>query len=874
MEGQIDEKMATDLRKVFNNTRWEYRHENGLRTVTGYDAKTGDFKLRGSSHCMYNQAVLQAGLDKVNGVKDVNVTTVKKYDLSFKHESSHPKFYGKFNPPKNELLEQVANEVLDEVQKEYVRDWGWSSESENTGGARELLSQGPDQPPFLDLDDDDLELLPENDDPIDDDQWNSFFDRSDVTFVQGVLASHCKNLLDDDKKPAFFDVPQTMTDPAFVTQLAFVDPPDGKTHDLNLNPEYGSNKSANRKEVARQTADYIYAKCASFKRHYLAAMDGLKQPTLQDTTKIIEAAMKDPKDSAAIFTTFNGFEKLEEMLRQKITVNAARRMIWAPGQMEAILGKLLLKNVTLSSFQRFTRGNAHGVKFSKGGLTQMFRAMMENVRDPHAFATYLSENELTEIWDFDEMLKEFGWRDDDLKKWDLMQFQVYMLLNLQYYILSYRWGDTLDLDQATWLYLFTILATIDTTVVSDLGAGPELFVRILASGLFLTASGGSKTHDMMSHAYSFRQTRMARKVWREIKSNDTVTFEEMVLFRRSYNAFKLGTSFAHFSDDFLQCCLRRGLAFGQLVNRTSFFASMFGLEFKVEIRPWESVVGNKACSLMDKFLRSSKVLSLIVPEFLKDTDVQAPMNGITTTFTFLDYASRCKQWYPLTSESYMDGDLDASGNQLVGIKIRGVNFLRFHFFRAVADDIVFIVPIRDHYEMYHKLYYSKVKYTNPAQLLIKLRMYAYYTFKWKKSYDTFKKIHDLIKQRFYPNIKDIEADPLLRKEIPRKLDFSIEEVLADFPDETQVALFYLPGKPKDYDSIVDLREKILSSSYRSMKFVHWDLIRRKDACVDIGGVYPCSDYTKSQMNVVKKREATGTQVVGRTRAKVPPRRRV
>jgi hypothetical protein len=475
------------------------------------------------------------------------------------------------------------------------------------------------------------------------------------------------------------------------------------------------------------------------------------------------------------------------------------------------------------------------------------------------------------------MLSEFGWRDDDLKKWDLMQFQVYMLLNIQYFIWSYDWGEFLDVDKATWLYLFVVLATIDTTVVSDLGHGPELYVRILASGLFLTASGGSKTHDTMSHAFSFKQTWVAHRVWRELKKDNSIPDEEKRIIRNSWRAFKLGTPFAHFSDDYIQCCLRRGIPFGQLINRTQFFAEMFGLEFKIAPRPWMSLVGQTEYKLLYKNLLRNSLYKKHVPWLLDPEDTMKEMFGISTSYHYLPYDERVKQWYPLTSEAYVDGEYDADGNPLVGIKNKGVNFLKFYFFPVDYKGYTYIVPIRDHHEMYHKLFFSKVKYKNAAQVLVKLRMYAYYTFKWTKAFNTFKKIHDIIKERHYADLAQVKGDPLLRKEIPRKLDISLEEVMAEFPDQSSVSLFYLPVKKQNYTAITDLRELILSSKYRVLKYPPWELIRRKDLYINIGGCYPWMNLEKREAQILNRTLKSDLVVVGpappaRTRAKCLPRR--
>lgn len=880
MAGYVTDAMADKMRKAVNGIRWEHRNVAGKRTVVGRDAITGEKRLEGESMYSYPEASLQAALDASLKIERVNNTTVKPFDLSFKHPSAHPEWKDVLIPPKNPILEAIACEVLEDDQKAYVKDYRWSSESKNIGGARELLAKGPDKPPFLDACPD-LALIDETDEPIDDQMWDNFFDRDDVTYCQGVLASHSKNLLDDNGDIALFEIPRTMSDPGFIDQLCYIEPPDGKTHDLNMDPDYGENKSANRKEICRTTADYIYSKCCAFKRHYERYVQHRGHPTLEQTSRLIQESMKDPTDSTAIFTTFKGFEKLEEMSAQKVIDCIARRMIWAPGQMEAILGKMLLKNVTLSSFKRFNRGNAHGVEASNGGFTRMFRSMMENMRDGKSFSEFLKENDLEELWDFKVMLEEFGWRDDDLKKWDLMQFQVYMLLNLQFYVYSYNWSDFLDLDQATWLYLFIVLATIDTTVVSDLGFGPEIFVRILASGLFLTASGGSKTHDTLSHAYSFRQTIVAKRVWGEIKKinhscPELISDQEALVLRKSFHAFRLGVPFVHFSDDFLQTCLRRGLCFGQLVNRSAFFARMFGLEFKVAARPWKSEIGDKEVEVLNNvFQRNLNRLDGLLMKnsdsLFKGETYNEPMNGITTEFLFSDYNTRSTQWYPLTSEIWSNEQTLLNPSN-VGIKTKGVNFLKFHFLESCFEDCSFIVPIRDHYEMYHKLFFSKVAYKDPAQMLIKLRSYAYYTFQWPRVYNTFKRIHDLVRERHFPDLSLITNDDLLKVEIPRKLGLSLEEVVADFADVTTVISFYLPNKRKVYENITDLRDKILWSAYRSCEYDIWSLIRMKNICVDIKGVYGVDYKTQSILQDIKKREAHGLQQLGRERKKPPPRR--
>lgn len=860
--------MAEKMRSVSKGLRWQYRNVSGKRSVVGKDRLTGEVIIQGESMVDYQSASIQGIVDKVfDRPEGSNNSNVKPFPLYFKAKPSWPLWNNKMVPPVNPVLRAVADEVLEDDQKEPVKDWDWSSKTPNIGGARELLFKGPAIPPFLTGEK--FQLLEENDDPIDEEVWDNFFEKPEAVFVQGVLASHCKNSMDDKGNVALFKIPKLITDPGLLDQLSLIQPSDGKSHDNNMNPAAGSNKSANRKEISHTTAQYLYDILMKFKRHYERWVQKNGKPTLEECSLLIQESMKDVNEPTAMFTTYNGFPKLEPMTVEKIVMAAACRLIWGPGNIESILGKILLKNVTLSSFKRYDRGNAHGVEASNGGFTRMFQVMMGNIRDKKSFFKFLKENGYDgDEFDFDAKLAEFGWRDDDLKKWDLMQFQVYMLLNLQYFILSYDWSTTLDVDQAGWLFLFVALATIDTTVVSDLGFGPELFVRILASGLFLTASGGSKSHDMMSHAFSFRQTWVAHRTWNQIKRLHSVGDPIRAMFKKSFRAFKLGSPFVHFSDDFLQTCLRRGLPFGQLVNRASFFSKMFGLEFKIADRPWKSIVGEDACKKMFELLPTFDYVIKRYPDLLEKEKRKEPMDGITTEFTLYPFLDRCTQWYPLTSETYKK----EHGKE--GLMIHGVNFLKFHFvaFEDEAESSIYIIPVRDHYEMYHKLYYSRVSYKNPAQMLIKLRSYAYYSSQWPRTYNTFKRIHDIIKQRYCPNMEQIKQDDLLRSEVPRKLGLSLEEIMADFPDVTTVNKFFMPSKVRAVERMTDLRDKVLWSPYRSLDYVMWDLIRRKDVTRNIAGLYGNKEGDFRIQQDVMTRTKLGLEVARRERAKPPPRR--
>jgi len=797
-DNQLKPNMVDQMRKLSRQSRFTYYRDGPMRVVDLRDKDTGELLGSTGSPISYQEASVQVLFDvaRDRGNGKSAVSNVTPYALC-KHPGSLPNPNFNFTVPKNPILTSVCNMILNEEEKKKAASHGYSLESGNYYGARDLLQKGPSMPNYL-LDTPLIDVSDVNDD---DDLASLFEDEGEEnSYAYGYLASNFKNAIDDTLHVKLFPVPLTVSDPGFLQNLDTIDPPDGSTHDLNMDPEYGENKAKDRKQTTRITADYICSKCKCMERHYIKWVSVNGVPSFWKAIELITEAMKSHSDPVCMFTTFKAFPKIEAMTSEKIILAVALRMIWGPGGVEAILGKLLLKNVTLCSFKRYKRGNAHGVDAKDGGFNRMFHGMMDGAVHREKYLQIAEELGMDPD-DFEDMLEHFGWRDDDIQKWDTMQFQVYMHQNFAYYIMQYDWSEKITVDQCVWLYMLISLAIIDTTVVSDMGHGLEIYKRILASGLFLTASGGSKTHDTLSHAYAYRQTMTAITVKRRIDQDATIDPKLRHILQNSYDAFSIGTSFVHFSDDFLQCALRQGLPFGQLVNRNAFFARNCNLSFKVNKRNWRSDIGKVHKTGMVLLMKTHPHIFEGVRDILETEEIKEEMNGVVTEFELIPYERRVEQWYPLISEINSDDGTDDGTlkykDRPEGIVVKGISFLRFHFIREVYGDMQYIMPIRDEDELWHKLYVSSVEYRNPAQIALKLRMYQFYIYKWPKARATFKRIHDYIMEKFLPDMEGFKDDDILKRELPRKLGINFEELVATYP-----TVF-------DVENFLDLRKVLL-----------------------------------------------------------------
>jgi len=552
------------------------------------------------------------------------------------------------------------------------------------------------------------------------------------------------------------------------------------------------------------------------------------EPTMSQAVQLIEDSMKDELCPTAMFTTMQIFKKMEAMAKAKIIEGRANRIIWGPGHIEPIIGKMLMKNITLSSFRRFSKGMAHGVSSGNDGFGNMFFEMASTYTNAASFEEFKKLNEIKNF-KFQELLNHTAWRDDDIKRWDCMQFQIYMAMNFQYYILSYAWKPTLDADAFNWLYLFVVLVTIDTTVVTDFGYGPEIFSRVLPSGIFLTASGGSKTHDTMNMSYQIKQCYVAKKLYEQIKViRPLITPAKFTILDRSYKTFELGNPFVSFSDDCLLMCWRVGIIFGQVLDRAKFFGDMFNISFKVADRKWDITRGKLELDVMESVLKDFRPYFLKFPDLLRIDDSSHPISGVDSSVTLRGFRNRCLDWYPLVSE--------ISSEKIIN---KGINFLKFYF-TSYADTLrnrIVIIPIREDIDLYHKLYYCRVHYENVGQMLVKLRSYAYYTHMWKRAFNTFKRIHDYLKNKYLSDVLSVKDDIFLKVELPRKLGLSMVEIQADFPSMDEVNSFYFPKGEPDFYNITNLRNLILASKYRSVNYVVWDLIRTEGVSKNIPGVY-------------------------------------
>jgi len=650
-KGQLSLEVSGKMKKISKGIDWTYNHAGSKRVITGTKSSTGEVIIQRSDVFSYAKLQLQALHDlALTDEARTNNTTVLPYDLTFKDEESRPRFNLKDVPPVNPLMVEAAELILEDDQKEVVKDWGWSFESNNPTGVRSMLMEGSDTPGFLKMPPPSF-IMDEGDDPVDDELFDQIYTRPDYLVALGALASLSKHSIDTETKEVkLFEIPKTISDPGFEMNLSLIDPPSGKTHDCNMDPKRGSNKCANRKDIMNWTAAYIYGKCKKVNIHYMRYLKDNGEPTMSQAVQLIEDSMKDELCPTAMFTTMQIFKKMEAMAKAKIIEGRANRIIWGPGHIEPIIGKMLMKNITLSSFRRFSKGMAHGVSSGNDGFGNMFFEMASTYTNAASFEEFKKLNEIKNF-KFQELLNHTAWRDDDIKRWDCMQFQIYMAMNFQYYILSYAWKPTLDADAFNWLYLFVVLVTIDTTVVTDFGYGPEIFSRVLPSGIFLTASGGSKTHDTMNMSYQIKQCYVAKKLYEQIKViRPLITPAQFTILDRSYKTFELGNPFVSFSDDCLLMCWRVGIIFGQVLDRAKFFGDMFNISFKVADRKWDITRGKLELDVMESVLKDFRPYFLKFPDLLRIDDSSHPISGVDSSVTLRGFRNRCLDWYPLVSE--------------------------------------------------------------------------------------------------------------------------------------------------------------------------------------------------------------------------------
>jgi len=758
--------------------------------VNAYDKRTGEHLGKESDSVSYNPARINFLLNRVSQKSRQNTAlTVLPYDLSFKSTECHPQDKPSFPPPDDDEFNEIMFEFISDEAKKEINDHCWSSDSKNKTGARDLVLKGQASPPFM------KDILIEDIDKLNDDDFLEYFDylttKEEFDYSVGCLHSYCKNTLGDDGEVKLFEVPKNVSDSGFLNHLKTINPPNGKTHDYNVNPEIEgvSGTCQDRRTIMDYTGEFLFEKCQNVKYHYEKYRENNAAPGFYMAASLVEEFMHKEYKPISIMTSFGHFKKVEVVKRKKLDNNWAQRSIFAAGHMDGIMGKLLFKNITLSSFKRGERGNAHGTESSEGGFRDLFEKMMKTRISKEAWdkfkVDFYDGNELT----LKDLLRETGWSDADVEKWDLSQFPHYMIENLFYYMLCYDWPKVLDVDHFVWLYLIIQLATIDTTIVSNFGNGVELFMRVLASGFFLTAAAGSKTHDKLNSAFNFRQFWEATKVKNElVKQGEEGRISSLIVneLLKSYNAFLLNNSFIHFSDDAVTMAWRRGLVWTEMVDKSSYFANNFMLSIKNEPRNWSFEVGQTELDMVNEN-RSIFTVLKYSDDLIEEKERKIQFDGVKDFYIKYGYSHRVKHWLPLTSEADENGLLT-----------KGAQFLKFYFVeheRDLGDVIVTeILPVRPHLDVYPKLRFCKQKYDTPFKRLIQIKQLAFFLWPWEKEFNCLKKIHDTYLQKNWPKMKDTIVTPELKQDFDLWFGFikANSVMLQVFPDRYDVRAFFFP----------------------------------------------------------------------------------
>jgi len=423
---------------------------------------------------------------------------------------------------------------------------------------------------------------------------------------------------------------------------------------------------------------------------------------------------------------------------------------------------------------------------------------------------------------------------------------------------SFEWPKDFDADHIVWLYLIVVFSILSNIIVSNLGHGNEIFKRLLASGFFLTATGGSKTHDKLNRTFTFAQFVEAKRVRNRLRAlYFKFSSEEILEIEVSYLAFKLGISFVHFSDDCLSSGLRKGIPFAELTNREAYFARHFDLSIKQEPREWPMTTGKEVMNLLLGVMKTDS--AIFGPDCLIMKNEVHRMEGVDSKFDLRTYEQRCNNWYPLLSEYDPD----------VGLTRKGVSFLRFHFVQKIdLNGVVNLMPVRDKLEVFPKIYFAKQKYDDPAKRLMQLKQLSFFCPIWSKEYQVLHNMHDEYLRMKWPcigNTKNRFHNPRLDESLKNDFNYWFGHVddnsfLEIFPSQDYIFKFFM-DKDSSLTTYEDDRTFIIESEFRSYKpKVVWDLIRSKKKPYDAIGAYPRLWLTKIRERQIKNKKTIERKV--------------
>jgi len=300
-----------------HNLKYHYEHDEDNYTVSSFDRTTGKFVSKVTSEVGYPHAKIQMSLDLAKKEKERyrEPTNVRPYDLTFKDSRSHPTFQPTVSPNLDAEFEEILIENAPPEALEEISKYTWSSDSSNQTGIRDLLQKGTDRMPFLEgatYEDFDIEG-----EPMSDDFFNQWMDEDATAMAVGHLQSFVKMTTDDEGEEVLLEVPKTVSDPGFLAHLTTIEPPEGKTHDLNMDPGCGDNRTGERSEVVGTTAQYLYDKVKKFQYHYDNHVRLKGQPTLAQTFQLVEDSMKKDYNPPSIFTSYKFFHKSRKSLKGK-----------------------------------------------------------------------------------------------------------------------------------------------------------------------------------------------------------------------------------------------------------------------------------------------------------------------------------------------------------------------------------------------------------------------------------------------------------------------------------------------------------------------------------------------------------------------------
>jgi len=489
-----------------------------------------------------------------------------------------------------------------------------------------------------------------------------------------------------------------------------------------------------------------------------------------------------------------------------IKANKIPRMIWAVGMLSIIVDSILFTPTMKAHKNQFERGYSHGITPKGGGFAYMLERITgyyvklfdvpQNVPVRDAFKKFLRDDGCDDKALFQHIARTLFACDDDVIAWDFCQYMIsFEMFNM---CVAHAYGiNPFCMSASDAIYLFLIgysshfqsagLVNIKKEGESDEEA--TFVIRMLKSGELLTAHKGSQIHSQVRHTLNVRKYLMLRSIQRKLDALRTENCPpnvNLVFMKLVIGLALISTPGIHHSDDFFDLVINLSIPAHALFD-TVFNYTREGLALKHEPgaphrKDLKGIDFEFMHSLIDPDLIIAYGLDKGTPDG-SEFKTSHLFNSVMLYDARKRYSASFKTIYTVFNP---DGSVLSAGGQ----------FLQF-MFELVENVKRYVMVRRGRERLYAKFLGRPARELTPAQLVARIRSYAYLAIGQPDVHEVFRRVE--LNYRARIGMSDSDLATMLVADSSIVLDEFRYNVgglelgqISEFPSYSQVFQFYTP----------------------------------------------------------------------------------